>query len=255
MATTAEPTRRLSPNRPVAVDPATAAASLGAGAARPRRWGPAVAPGGPGGAGERPPMRVLPRGDQRVPAPGVQTYRTGMRFDPAMSIDRWKQIGSKIGAHSDATCWWLGDWLGFGRTNYGRRYKEGVALTGLEYKTLRNYAVVARAFESSRRRAELSFQHHAEVCALPRGEQDLWLDLAVRRSWSKAELRRQLREQRRAATATTSTASLHLALEPSRHQRWCDAAEHRDCSLEAWVTTVLDEAARAELEPAAAGDE
>ena len=214
----------------------------------------AVGAGGNGLAGSpdaRPSMRVLPPGGQPAAAPGVQTYRTGMRFDPSMSIDRWKQIGSKIGTHSDATCWWLGDWLGFGRTNYGRRYKEGVAMTGLEYKTLRNYAVVARAFESSRRRKELSFQHHAEVCALPRGEQDLWLDLAVRRGWSKAELRRQLRAQSK-RTASTTTATLHLALEPTRHQRWCDAAEQGNCSLEAWVTAVLDEAARAVLEPGAA---
>jgi hypothetical protein len=188
--------------------------------------------------GGMPSMRVVPPGAQREPVPGVQMYRTGMRFDPSMTLDRWKQIGSKIGTHADATCWWLGDWLGFGRMNYGRRYKEGVALTGLEYKTLRNYAVVARAFESSRRRRELSFQHHAEVCALPRGEQDLWLDLAVR-------------AQRKPAAVIPEPTTLHLALDPSRHQRWREAAECGNRSLEEWVTTVLDEAARAVLEPAA----
>ena len=230
-------------------------------AARADRWGPS-APGGTGrfvdDSGGLPSVRVhplrgggLPPGAQRMPVPGVQMYRTGMRFDSSMTLDRWKQIGSKLGTHADAACWWLGDWLGFGRMNYGRRYKEGVALTGLEYKTLRNYAVVARAFESSRRRRELSFQHHAEVCALPRGEQDLWLDLAVRRGWSKAELRRQLRAQRKPAPAGSSTVTLALALEPARHERWREAAERRQCSLEDWVTTVLDEAARVAAVPPA----
>ena len=91
--------------------------------------------------------------------------------------------------YSEASSWWLGDWLAFGQMKYGRRYKEGVALTGLDYKTLRNYAMVSRRFELSRRRDDVSFQHHAEVCPLADGEQDRWLELAAVNGWSKAELR------------------------------------------------------------------
>jgi len=178
-----------------------------------------------------------------------------MRFDPAMTLDGWKLIGSKLGMHSDATCWWLGDWLAFGRTNYGRRYREGVAVTGLEYKTLRNYAVVARAFEWSRRRNELSFQHHAEVCALAPDDQDMWLDLAVRNRWSKSELRRQVRARTRGDTPPSPRGALQLAPEPDRRARWEEAARQLECSLGAWATTVLDEAARAALEAPAAADD
>ena len=188
------------------------------------------------------------RNGQRAVLPGVRSSRNCMRFDPSMTLDGWKLVGLKIGTHSDATCWWLGDWLAFGKTKYGRRYKEGVALTGLEYKTLRNYVVVARAFEWSRRRSDLSFQHHAEVCALPRDEQDLWLDLSARNGWSKSELRRQLRAPASDAVTSPSSALLRLALEPSRHERWRDAAERRQCSLSVWMMTVLDEAANVVLE-------
>jgi hypothetical protein len=45
--------------------------------------------------------------------------------------------------------------------------KEGIELSGLDYQTVRNDSMVARGFEMSRRRDNLSFQHHAEVCALP----------------------------------------------------------------------------------------
>lgn len=61
---------------------------------------------------------------------------------------------------------------------YGRRCRGAIAVTGLDYQTLRNYAVVARRFDLSRRRDSLSCQHHAEVCALSDSEQDRWLDLA-----------------------------------------------------------------------------
>jgi hypothetical protein len=53
------------------------------------------------------------------------------------------------------------------------------------YQTLRNYAVVARRLKLSRRRDNLSFQHHAEVCALGFEEQDRWLDLAAESPWRR----------------------------------------------------------------------
>jgi hypothetical protein len=66
------------------------------------------------------------------------------------------------------------NWLAFGQDKYGRRYREAIAVTGPDYETLRNYAVVARRFPSYRRRYNLTFQHHAAVCPLPDAEQDLW---------------------------------------------------------------------------------
>jgi hypothetical protein len=166
-----------------------------------------------------------------------------MRFDALLPLETWKSVATAIAAYSDATCWWLGDWLAFGQMKYGRRYKEGIALTGLEYQTLRNYAVVARRFEPSRRRDNLSFQHHAELCALLDSDQELWLDLSVENGWSKAELRRRLRGTQAAARPTTRDVVLRLALEPARERRWREAAGRGGCALEQWVTRVADEAA------------
>jgi hypothetical protein len=174
---------------------------------------------------------------------GAKTTRTGIRFDPLMPIDDWKALGEKIGLYADASAWWLGDWLAFGQMKYGRRYKEGIDLTGLEYQTLRNYAVVARRFELSRRRDNLSFQHHAEVCALPDDDQDFWLDLAAERRWPKSELRRRVRGASTEHADSSRATTLHLVLEPQRDERWRRAAEHSDCALEDWVTSTLDAAA------------
>jgi hypothetical protein len=171
--------------------------------------------------------------------------RTGMRFDPLMPIDRWKAVGARLAAYSDAASWWLGDWMAFGQAKYGRRYKEGIALTGLEYQTLRNYATIARRFDVSRRRDNLSFQHHAEVCSLSDDDQERWLDVADRHGWSKTELRRRVRaDAPELETPTGASTVVRLALEPQREQLWRNAAQHDHRDLEMWILGVVDDAAR-----------
>jgi hypothetical protein len=174
---------------------------------------------------------------------GVRSTTTGVRFDPLLPFETWKELGGRLGLYANATSWWLGDWLAFGQMKYGRRYKEAVAATGLDYQTLRNYAVVARRFEASRRRDDLTFQHHAELCALPDEEQDRWLDRAAAGNWSRNELRRRLRaaEGRNAAAAEI----FRLAVAHCQAERWREAAQRTQCGFEAWAVRVLDDAASA----------
>jgi DNA-binding SARP family transcriptional activator len=145
----------------------------------------------------------------------VRPSRTCVRFDPLLPFETWKAIGPRIATYSTASAWWLGDWLAFGQMNYGRRYEDAVAATGLDDQTLRNYAVVARRFASSRRRDSLSFQHHAEVCALSDDDQELWLDIAATRGWSKRELRRHIRATKD-ADASKCTVSTQSSSPPAR---------------------------------------
>lgn len=166
----------------------------------------------------------------------------GMRFDARLPFEEWRQLGTRIAMRSNASLWWLGDWLCFGQEKYGRRYKGGVAVTGLDYQTLRNYAVVARRFEVSRRRDNVSFQHHAEVCALADAEQDRWLDRAERGRWSRNELRRR-RQSDVTQRSQAVSASLRLPLDSDRRELWHRAALHDDCDLESWIMRTLDEAA------------
>jgi hypothetical protein len=184
-------------------------------------------------------MRQRSRGHR----PPVVASRTSMRFEPLTPIGEWKAVGLRLGLYAEATCWWLGDWLAFGQMKYGRRYKEGVALTGLDYQTLRNYAVVARRFELSRRRDALSFQHHAEVCALLDHEQEQWLDRAAAQGWSRNELRRRIRAAGTRRQAPDEV--LRLAVGPRQAERWREAAQRSACAFEAWAMRVLDEAASA----------
>ena len=181
------------------------------------------------------------RSDRSGRAVGVRSTKTGARFDPLLPFETWKGLGSRLGLYSHATAWWLGDWLAFGRMKYGRRYKDAIAATGLDYQTLRNYAVVARRFELSRRRDNLTFQHHAAVCALPDEEQDRWLDRAAAEGWSRNELRRRTR----ARDGESAGEIFRFAVARGQAERWRRAAERSRCDLESWIVRALDDAAGA----------
>ena len=174
---------------------------------------------------------------------------TRLEMAEHLSFREWKALGNKIGMYSSATAWWLGDWLAFGQKRYGGRYREGVAVTGLTYQTLRNYCVVARRFDVSRRRDTLTFQHHAEVCALTDEDQDFWLDLAAEMKWSKAELRRRVRASADQERREAVNGTLRLVVEPHREERWREAARQNDTTLEQWIIDAVDAAASESLDP------
>jgi hypothetical protein len=180
--------------------------------------------------------RVVPRPRNRP----VASTLTGARFHPLLPFEAWMGLGAKIGTYSNATSWWLGDWLLFGRMKYGRRYKAAIEVTGLDYQTLRNYAMVARRFDPMRRRSDLSFQHHAEVCSMADDEQDRWLALAASGRWSRNELRRRIRDSR---TPEAPPRVLRLVVGSEQLQSWREAAGCTQRELEDWVLRILDDAA------------
>jgi hypothetical protein len=194
-------------------------------------------------AADSPPQRREP-----FKVRGAVPSRIGMRFDARLPFEDWQRLGKHLSMHANASIWWLGDWVAFGKEKYGRRYRRAVAITGLDYQTLRNYAVVARRFEMSRRRDKLSFQHHAAVCALPEEEQDRWLERAEACGWTRNQLRRRLRaEQAGTSSEGRDPELLRLLVEPLRKRRWCEAAAKTGCELDVWIIRALDHEADAEL--------
>jgi hypothetical protein len=177
------------------------------------------------------------------------TKRTALSLPENLPLDSWKQIGEQIHIISDASAWWIGDWLRFGRDKYPDRYKRAIGETALEYQTLRNYAWVAGRFDASRRRDGLSFQHHLEVAALPQDQQDLWLERAEQSGWSRNDLRAELRCYRDdpAATQSLPMAAVQLRIPAERRQLWQDAAARADLELQEWMSAALDLAAKTEL--------
>ena len=167
-----------------------------------------------------------------------------------MAFTDWVAIGNDLLCISSASAWWLGDWIVYGQRSYRQRYMAALEATPLDYQTLRNYAWVARHVEMSRRRDTLSFQHHAEVAALPADEQELWLQRAEDGSWSRNELRRRLAAERQRSVpiaAETEAVVLRLRIAAPRERLWREAASAAHKELGDWVAAAADQIAQADL--------
>lgn len=177
------------------------------------------------------------------------TRRTGLSLPSNFSLTEWKRFGRKLFLISDSSSWWHGDWLVFGQNKYPGRYRQAMEETGLDYKTLRNYAWIARRFPAPERHPQLSFQHHAEVASLEPAERRVWLERAAQEGWSRNALRQHLRQ------AVSGTADepkrdevrLQLRTTPERESVWADAAERDGRDLAEWIIITLDRAAQRQL--------
>jgi hypothetical protein len=167
-----------------------------------------------------------------------------------MTFPEWERAGRQLSRVVDSTMWCLGDWVAYGLDKYTDRYRLAIDAAGLDYQTLRNYTWVARRFEWPRRRPELSFQHHAEVAALPPDEQDGWLDRAVRQGWSRNQLRMRVRAARAGRDEPDDGSGREQVLVPKlrvpaeRAEAWRQAAHLMGEDLERWIIVTLDNAAR-----------
>jgi N6-adenosine-specific RNA methylase IME4 len=109
-----------------------------------------------------------------------RVLRVGWELPDDLTESEWCEAGEMIGKVERSVSWWLGDWWAFGETRYGQR-KAIVSADGWDgpkFQACADAASVCRAFETSRRREVLSFQHHREVAALPLDVADGLLDWA-----------------------------------------------------------------------------
>ena len=143
---------------------------------------------------------VVPQAQQATPRglslPGTMT-KTGWQLPAGMTIEEWVECGRSLEKIEGAVQWWLGDWWRYGEHEYGERVaalQEGGPLEGMNFGTLRNYAWVAGAIETSRRRDVVSFGHHQAVASLTVARQDKWLDRAERDELSVNKLRAAIKQ-------------------------------------------------------------
>lgn len=175
----------------------------------------------------------------------VRMNRICLQIPADLAYEDWAKTGRQISGILDSSAWWLGDWLVFGKANYADRYQLAIQHAGLRYQTLRNYAWVSRRFPTDRRRAKLSFRHHAEVASLQLEEQERLLDLAEREQWTIKHLRNAIQRSRGGEADQREPVELNsrIALPSSRVKMWREAAEHAGIDFNQWVLTMLDLAA------------
>jgi hypothetical protein len=170
--------------------------------------------------------------------------RNYLALPPDLRIDEWKRVGSELCSLSEASTWWLGDWLVYGQSRYPERYRRAIEETGLDYQTLRNYAWVARKFELPTRHELLSLQHHSEVASLPPQDREAWLCRAERFSWSRNELRRHVKASHVAESDPIGDEpQLRIWTAAEKVSRWRLAADLAGDDFANWASGALDQAA------------
>lgn len=93
-----------------------------------------------------------------VTAPGQQARRqlpeqnVLIAWKPGEELDvrAWVRIGHRFGGMARCSPWLLGDWIRYGNTRWGEKYREARRITGYDVQSLRNFAPEV----SSRRRSK-----------------------------------------------------------------------------------------------------
>lgn len=116
----------------------------------------------------------------------------GVQFDgdvPEQSVDN---LLRDIGSVTRGCMFVIGDAINYAEGKWGDKYEHWIAVSGLEYGTLRNAASVARKVHLSLRSDNLTYDHHKMIAPLPPDEQRHWLDLAEEKGMSSRRLRKSL---------------------------------------------------------------
>lgn len=137
-------------------------------------------------------MKKKPSVALALPLPGTVTT-TSLTLTGQLPFKRYLETAALLGKIGHGVQWWLGDLLVYGDKAYGEKYAQAEAETGFDPGTLANITSVCDRVEPSRRRAALSFAHHVEVAKLTPDEQTRWLEVAEKKGWTRAELRRALK--------------------------------------------------------------
>lgn len=132
---------------------------------------------------------------------------TGLSFSSAIPIEIWGEFVTRLQRQQKLIDWALADAINFGEQAFGEDHAQWVDETGLSKRTLQNIARIGREIPPARRRADVSFSHHAEVITLPVPDQERLLDRAEHAGMTRYELRDAVRERRRALAGGAVTLS------------------------------------------------
>ena len=105
----------------------------------------------------------MSKGNEVIKVEG-QTGLTATGWDLAnINEDQWNEAGAILVKIDQARQWWLGDWWNACAWGDGKDACEGL---GINYQTARNCGDVSKTIQLYRRRDNLTFSHHAEVCPI-----------------------------------------------------------------------------------------
>lgn len=123
----------------------------------------------------------IARSESSISLPGCTLTRTGIIFDEGITGDQWIEVLKQLETFDGVTQWGVGDALLLQESkpaSWGDMYKQVVDDFGVRYGSAAIAKHVAKEFDFLRRRKNLPFSWHQEVCPLGRDAQDAVLDWA-----------------------------------------------------------------------------
>lgn len=128
--------------------------------------------------------------------PGATWSPLGLIANKTITEEQLESAGQLIGSVHKRCMWAIGDYYRIKRERgwvHGEDYDDADAKFGLKYNNAARSKRVSEAVEISRRRLNLSWNHHHEVAPFEPKVQDEYLDLAEKNEWSVAELRKRIK--------------------------------------------------------------
>ena len=135
----------------------------------------------------------------------------GLTVEGQPTFEEWEAVGDLLGHIQKRIHWWIGDWLAYGERRWGEDHAQDIDTERFSPKTLANDKWVASRVDSSLRKEELSFTHHALVAPLEPAQQAALLDRAVEESMTTADLHREVKRVQAEAKNGTLKVEITIA--------------------------------------------
>jgi hypothetical protein len=125
--------------------------------------------------------------------------QVGAIFPETLEMPEWLAIGRSLLKIETCRQFLIGDWINFGESRWGEKYKGAMSMTGLEYQTVADFSRVCKQVDITLRNVNLTFNHHRAVSKLQPKEQAKYLKLAEENGLSVADLRELLKDDGKTA--------------------------------------------------------
>lgn len=171
---------------------------------------------------------------------GAQFNPTQLVLEPGMPEAEWMEVGRAVAHVYESARFWLGDFVEFGRKNYGvvTAYHLARQATGLSQGTLRCAARCARSYKPEERHASLSFMHHLTLVKYPPETREKLLKEAEEIGLTTRQVRKEAEELhgkvKREDVLERRTVSVYLW--PETYERFRTIA-HEQQQLTSWLLT------------------
>lgn len=122
---------------------------------------------------------------------GFRMGRVGIEVTGNPTFEQWLDQWHSLVAIHRAVQWAIADMILYAeeKAAWGEKYAQAMDATQFDYNYLVNIVSIAKAYDRSRRRENLSFSHHERVKVFPADIQDQALDAAIEQHLNRDETR------------------------------------------------------------------